>query len=50
MRANDVSTLLQALSNELGGTKHRLQDPTADMVAEARNTVDQAVRQLEPLL
>ena len=50
MKAKDVSTLLRALSNELGGNRHHLQEPTTDMVAEARNAVDEAFRQVEPLL
>ncbi len=49
-KANDMSALLQALSNELSGTRHRLEEPDAAMVAEARDTVDQAFKQLEPLL
>ena len=32
------------------GRPHRLVEPDAAMVAEARETVDQAFKQLEPLL
>ncbi len=48
-KADEVAALLESLAKELGRSSC-LVEPDAAMVAEARETVDQAFKQLEPLL
>jgi hypothetical protein len=47
--AAEVATTLRALAREMGGTRH-LAEPDEATVEEARKAVDDAFRQLEPLL